>query len=104
MLHRYEDKKEIYKIDGAVGYEVAQLQTYAIIQLEIETEIPAHAVPLEMTFTVLAGVGLCSIEGEESATVSYGDVMTVPSGLSRGWKSIGETPLRLLAIRGSQPL
>ncbi len=102
MLYPFDKKKEIYKIDGAVGYELAQLENYALVQLIIENEIPAHEVPLEMTFMILDGQGDCTVEDNPAVTLKKGDVMTVPLGAKRGWKSTGETPLTLLAIRGSR--
>lgn len=100
MLYKFEDKKEIYAIDGVTGYELAQLEKYAIVYLTIEKEIPAHEVPLEMTFTVLDGSGIAIVDKSET-TVSKGDVMTVVPNVIRGWRSTGETPLVLLAIRGN---
>lgn len=102
MLYPFENKKEIYKIDGAVGYELAQLDEYALVHLTIDTEIPAHEVPLKMTFTVLDGEGECLVGDDDPVVVKKGDVMTVAPGISRGWKATGDAPLVLLAIRGSR--
>lgn len=101
MLYPFENKKEIYKIDGAVGYELAQLEEYTLVHLTIEKDIPAHAVPLKMTFTVLDGEGECQVGDEAPVVVKKGDVMTVKPGVARAWKSIGDVPLVLLAIRES---
>ncbi|MBT3379148.1 MAG: cupin domain-containing protein [Lentisphaerae bacterium] len=99
MIHPNSAKREIFRQDENVGWELACLAHHDVVELQVKTAIAAHSVPLDMTFYVVSGSGLCEVEGNPTS-LGTGDVLAVPPGVERSWTNTGDAPLRLLAIRG----
>lgn len=94
----HAEKRKIWEQPGSVGYEIAELPEFTLVELTIEDLIPAHAVPFDMLFYLIAGAGVCIQDGTEFELRS-GDCVHIDRGISRGWRNTGSEPLRLLAIR-----
>lgn len=71
-----------------------------IIQLELKAdeEIEPHINPVDVVFYVVSGLGIASIEGDNSE-LSAGDCLSVKAGISRGWKNSSGKPLKLLLVK-----
>lgn len=98
MLFKHSDKKIIFNENSNTGYELAALEHFTIVELELTGNLAPHKVPFEMTFYVIEGSGKCIVENEE-IVIRKGDVLEVASELSRGWNIIDKSSLKLLAIR-----
>ncbi len=92
------DRTEIYRTADARGDALASFEHDTFVELTITGAIEPHAVPLAMRFYVVAGSGICTVDGEALHALA-GDVLAVAPGATRGWQSTGEQPLKLLAIR-----
>ncbi|HEX5165382.1 MAG TPA: cupin domain-containing protein [Thermomicrobiales bacterium] len=61
---------------------------------------PAHLHAVEEVLRVIEGEAEVSV-GDERATLSPGDAVTIPAGIVHGFTNSGEAPLRVLAILAS---
>ncbi len=101
MHFKTESKKEIFNDGINTGYELAELNKYTIVELEIPGRLEPHEVPFEMIFYVIEGSGTYTIKDKE-IIADKGDVLTVEPGSKRGWENNKSTTLRLLALRGNK--
>lgn len=61
---------------------------------------PAHWHVVEEVLRVIEGLADVFV-GDEQATLTPGDAVTIPAGAVHGFTNIGTTPLRVLAILAS---
>lgn len=99
MIHRHQDRRLIYEDGANRGWELANLERHAVVELAVADLIAPHQVPFAMTFYVVAGTGICEVAGNAQA-VARGDVIAVEPGLERSWRNTGKTLLEVLCIRG----
>ncbi len=100
MLYPYSDKVEVLNIDGAKGYRLAQTKLNEIVLLHIKQggEIALHALPMNVTFYVIAGNGSATIENK-TIQANIGDIIEVKANTLRGWKNTNIEKLELLVIK-----
>lgn len=100
MHHPYDNKKEVLNTENACGYLLAETDHHDLVELSIVKggTVPAHALPIDVTFYVIAGEGEITIANEK-INASKGDVITVPKNLERSWSNNHSEPLKLLVIK-----
>lgn len=100
MLHPYLNKTEVLNSDNAKGYLLATTMNNDIVELHIHENglVPAHALPIDVTFYVVSGIGQITISDEE-IKASQGDIIEVKGGLERSWQNTTSNTLKLLVIK-----
>lgn len=100
MVYKDNSKELVYEQPNVKGYRLANTALNEIVKLEIKKggEIPVHALPINVTFYVIAGEGVALVD-EEMIVSSKGDVLFVNANSSRGWKNNDEKLLELLVIK-----
>jgi len=103
MHYPYNNKKEVLKTDKANGNLLASTNSNDIVELFIDHDglIPAHALPIDVTFYVIKGSGAITIDNETIAA-RQGDVIEVKRGLERSWHNQSTESLKLLVIKQKQ--
>jgi len=84
-------------VDVRKMYEDDKIQVLQIC-LKPGDFIEKHSMPLDVIFYILEGKGIVSI-GNEDKEVTQDILITSPAKLERGWKNIGDTPLRILVTK-----
>ncbi len=100
MIYPYNKKTEVLKTEKASGYLLAATSKNNIVELHILEDglVPAHALPIDVTFYVVSGKGNITIVNEKT-DASEGDVIHVKKNLERTWHNPYTEPLKLLAIK-----
>lgn len=100
MYHPYSAKTEVLHTEKATGFLLAATKNNDIVELEIQEngELPEHALPIDVTFYVIAGKGTLSINGK-ATSARAGDVLEVEKNLNRGWLNPHPETLKLLVIK-----
>ncbi len=100
MLYPYSDKVEVLNIDSAKGFRLAQTKLNEIVLLHIEQggKIALHALPMNVTFYVISGNGIATIE-DKTINAKTGDVVDVKANVQRGWENTNIEKLELLVIK-----
>ncbi len=104
MIYRLKDGETVYDEGGCRGvklYEAAGNE-YVHLQFEPGAEIPAHSLPLAVSFYVLKGHGTCHVSGTEIPAVA-GEMLECPPDAPRGWRNDSDAPLEVLVIKRSRP-
>lgn len=102
MTYRLKDGETVYDADGCRGvklYEAAGNE-YVHLRFEPGAEIPAHSLPLAVSFYVLKGTGTCQVSGSDIPAVA-GEMLECPPDAPRSWKNDSDTPLEILVIKRS---
>ncbi len=100
ILHRIESAQVVYEEDGCTGARINEAAgtEYMMLTLPPGKAIAPHPMPILVTFFVVEGEGVCTID-EERVEAGTGDMVECPIGTSRGWSNEGTAPLRVLAIK-----
>ena len=100
MIYPNAKKTEVLKTDEAVGYLLAGTDNNDIVELHIHKngEIPAHSLPIDVTFYVASGRGSITIVNEKVDTLK-GDIIDVKKDLDRAWQNLHDESLILLVIK-----
>jgi len=100
MIYSYEKKTKILNTDEAVGYLLAMTDDNDFVELHIHENglIPAHALPVDVTFYVISGRGSITVLNEK-ADVSQGDIIDVKKNMERIWHNSFSELLKLLVIK-----
>ena len=90
----------IFNQSGAMGRKLAVNNgcEYVYLTIERNAGIAPHALPIPVTFFVVAGVGEVSADGH-SFSVEKNDCFTVAPGVVREWKNRSDTLVELLVIK-----
>ncbi|MCT4604033.1 MAG: cupin domain-containing protein [Marinifilum sp.] len=100
MIYPYLQKTEVLNADKANGYLLANTSHADFVELHIQPSgvVPAHALPIDVCFYVVAGSGTIHIEQEETKA-STGDIIEVNKNLQRSWINHTDSLLKLLVIK-----
>lgn len=100
MKYPYDQKKEVLNTPAAQGYLLAETHNNDIVELHIAEngEVPAHALPVDVTFYVVSGRGCITIANEKT-DAEPGDIITVERNLERAWFNPNTESLKLLVIK-----
>ena len=100
MIYPYTNKKEVLNTGEAVGYLLAETGNNDLVELHIEKNglVPAHALPIDVTFYVVSGMGNITIANEKT-DASKGDIVDVKRDLLRSWHNPFPETLKLLVIK-----
>lgn len=100
MVYRLKDGETVYDAGGCQGvklYEAAGNE-YVHLRFEPGAEIPAHSLPLAVSFYVLKGTGTCRVS-DTDIPAKAGEMLECPPGEPRSWKNNSNAPLEILAIK-----
>lgn len=100
MIYPYSEKTEVLNTKAAIGNLLAIMANHDIVELQIEEDgvVPAHSLPIDVTFYVVSGNGTLNIENQEWKA-QKGDVLEVKKDQNREWKSTSPETLKLLVIK-----
>ncbi len=101
MIRKYEDSKIVFDNDGALGKSITEIGGNELVHLKLETGkiVPEHALPIEVTFFIVSGSGIISIDGEKFKA-KKNDVVFVKSDSQRGWTNDSrEETLELFVVK-----
>lgn len=100
MHYQFKNKQEVLNTAFAKGYKLAEANQSELVHLTIHPEglIPAHALPIHVTFFVIIGKGQLAIDNK-TVLVEAGDVIEVFPNKQREWKNSGKNDLVLLVIK-----
>jgi quercetin dioxygenase-like cupin family protein len=100
MKFSNSEKKEVLNSEVAKGYLLAMTDHHDLVELEIMKDglVPAHALPIDVTFFVISGKGELQIE-DQKYNGSKGDVLVVKKNLDREWRNTSDEVLKLLVIK-----
>ncbi|WP_430816216.1 cupin domain-containing protein [Carboxylicivirga sp. RSCT41] len=100
-MHYYNhEKTEVLNTPLAKGYKLATSNNNELVELSLAPngEVPAHALPIHVTFYLVSGQGTLTVNGN-TFTAYKGDVLTVEANQERSWINTGTTDLKLLVIK-----
>ena len=100
MIRNAETGETVYDQDGCRGVRLYEAGGNEYVHLSIRpgSEIPEHSLPLEVSFYVLKGNGICTVSGT-SVSASEGDMLECPPDAPRGWRNDSAEPLEILVIK-----
>ncbi len=100
MIYPYSKKTDVLNTNEAIGYLLASTDHNDLVELHIHKNglVPAHALPIDVTFYVVSGKGQITIS-DEKIDASQGDVIDVKKNLERSWHNSFSEPLKLLVIK-----
>ena len=103
MIYPYAKKKEVLNTGDAVGYLLAETGNNDLVELHIKKKglVPAHALPIDVTFYVVSGKGSITISNDKTGA-SQGDIVDVKRDLERSWHNPFSETLKLLVIKQKQ--
>ena len=105
MLFSYNIKQEVLNANEVKGYLLAQTENNDFVELHINSNgiVPAHSLPINVTFYVVSGNGVLSIS-DKQFKASQGDVLHVNKNAERAWENPYSQPLKLLVIKQKQTI
>lgn len=85
---------------SAKGFQLAKTEHNEVVHLTVNPggKVPAHALPVHVTFVVLSGNGKITINDHEFYPEKL-DTIEVKPHEQRLWENIGTQPLLLLVIK-----
>lgn len=100
MHYHHSKKKEVLSIPLAKGYSLATTGNKELVELHLSPngEVPAHALPINVTFYVITGQGRLTVD-DKIFNATKGDVLSVNAMQQRSWLNNGVTELLLLVIK-----
>ncbi len=100
MIYKEKNKQLVFDQNQAKGFKIAETHLNEIVKLELEKggTIPEHTLPIHVTFYVINGEGVASINGV-SSICRQGDVVEVAKNDQRGWRNESESLLELLVLK-----
>lgn len=100
MIHPYNNKTQVLNTEGAKGYLLAATDNNDFVELHLAEKglVPAHSLPIDVTFYVVSGRGVAIISGKQ-IRASKGDIIEVKKDLDRVWQNPYTEPLVLLVVK-----
>ncbi|MBK3517134.1 cupin domain-containing protein [Carboxylicivirga marina] len=100
MHYKYSNKTKVLDSEITTGYLLASTNQNDIVELHIDASgiVPAHALPIDVTFYVSSGSGTLILSNEE-IIANTGDIIHVDKDLERSWENKGNASLKLLVIK-----
>jgi len=100
MIYKNANKKEVFKSNHAIGYQLADNRYHELVNLVIHPKgmVPEHSLPVPATFFVVSGNGNLTINTQEFQ-VEAGDVIEIAPNEVRRWENPFNYPLELLVIK-----
>ncbi len=100
MIYSSENKQLVFDQANAKGFKLAETSLNELVKLEIGKggEITEHALPIHVTFYVIKGEGLATINGK-SNKCNQGDVIEVGANEQRGWRNESDVLLEILVLK-----
>ena len=100
MHYPNSQKSEVLNTPLAKGYRLAACNNNELVELNLSPngEVPAHALPIHVTFYVISGQGTITIN-DQTFMANTGDVLSVEANQQRSWLNTGTTDLKLLVIK-----
>lgn len=100
MIYDAESGEVVFDQGGCVGTKLYEAHGNEYVHLAISPGggIPEHALPLAVSFCVLAGRGICSVSGK-AFEMTAGQMAECPSNELRGWRNEGDEILRVLVVK-----
>ena len=100
LIHQLQDGITVYDHDGGLGVKLCESagNEYVRLILQPGAVIPAHVLPIAVTFYVLRGKGRCTLD-EVTYEATADDLIECPVGANRSWENYGTELLELLVIK-----
>jgi quercetin dioxygenase-like cupin family protein len=104
---KFQKVEDITKSPVSEGVNVQALYSAEqgginMITMEPGTILDKHIMFVDMWFFVLEGEGIFYL-GDDKTVISAESIVECPKDIPRTWKNTGETILRLMAIRNTNP-
>lgn len=100
MKYPFEENQTVLDTPLAKGHLLAKINNRELVYLILKPrgEVPAHALPIHVTFFVSSGGGTLRVE-DEVFHAKKGDVLCVEANQDRSWLNNGDEDLELLVIK-----
>jgi quercetin dioxygenase-like cupin family protein len=100
MIQKEINGVVILDAEGVTGKRIGVHGGCEFVRLTVNpgSIVASHSLGFPVTFYVIEGAGLVSIEGRD-ALAEKGDLVEVPAGAQRRWSNTGSHALSLLVIK-----
>ncbi len=101
MYFPHPNGRVVYGTPKVMGLQLAVTEDVEFVELTLLKggNIPPHALDLPVTFYVVTGEGVVSVDGVEFPLKS-GDIATSVAGSTRELTNTGDADLKVLVIKG----
>ncbi len=98
--HPHAAAPVVFRSDSACGRLLGRMAAAEFVELTLAPggDIPPHALDLAVTFYVVAGEGVATVDGQ-AYPVRAGDLLSSPAAVPRAWRNPSSTPLKVLVVK-----